>query len=132
MVPDARGDWRPPEALLALPEGAVALDEAEVADESAAMFGLDHTDSNQHVNSLVYPRLFIEAALRRFHAHGRGRPARAARAMEIAYRKPCFAGDRARVSARAFAMGDRLGVVAALHAEGDARPRCAARLLFER
>jgi hypothetical protein len=132
VVPEARCEWRPPEALLALPEGAVALDEAEVADEGAAMFGLDHTDSNQHVNSLVYPRLFIEAALRRFHAHGRGRPARAARAMEIAYRKPCFAGEIARVSSRAFAAGDRLGVVASLSAEGDTKPRCTARLVFDR
>ncbi len=40
-------------------------------------FGLDHTDGNQHVNSLVYPRLFAEAALRRLGArpqHGVARP----------------------------------------------------------
>jgi acyl-CoA thioesterase FadM len=133
FVPEARYTWRDPEAILALPEGAVALDPVPVLDEAPTVFGFDHTDSNQHVNSLVYPRLFIEAALRRFHALGLP-CAVLARGIEIAYRKPCFAGDRARVTAQAFALGERRGVTATISAEGDgpgARPRCVARLVFE-
>ncbi len=132
FVPEARYTWRDPEEAMALPEGADAIDAAPILDEATTVFGLDHTDSNQHVNSLVYPRLFIEAALRRFHALGlAGRLL--ARSMEIAYRKPCFAGERARVTVRAFRWEGHHGITAAISAEGDppgARPRCAARLLF--
>jgi hypothetical protein len=136
FVPDARYAFHPPETTLLLPEGATALDAEPVLDTAPTVFGLDHTDSNQHVNSLVYPRLFIEAGLRRLHAldDGRGGP-RLCRAMEIAYRKPCFAGGRGHVAARAFAWEGRRGITAALNADGDApgaRPRCAARLVFDR
>ncbi|HEY8088301.1 MAG TPA: hypothetical protein VIF09_10665, partial [Polyangiaceae bacterium] len=135
FVPEARYTFREPEASQALPDGATALDEAPVPDEAPTVFGADHTDSNQHVNSLVYPRLFIEAALRRFHALGLPGPPPLARAMELAFRKPCFAGERARVTARAFQWGDRRGITAGISVDGDppgARPRCAARILFDR
>src|SRR5262249_18859354 len=56
-VPPARRAWRTPEAILALPEGAEWLEEGFAPDEAPFVFGLAHTDSNQHVNSLVYPRL---------------------------------------------------------------------------
>ena len=75
--------------------GADALDRAS-PDETLIVFGLVHTDSNQHVNSLVYMRLFEEAVLRRFAALGLPEPV-LARRLEIAYRKPCFAGDRMHV-----------------------------------
>ena len=64
-----------------------------------------HTDSNQHVNSLVYPRLFEEAALRRLAASGRS-TAVLARSLRIAYRRPSFAGESLRVFVRAYE-GDR-------------------------
>jgi hypothetical protein len=134
FVPDAPYTFLPPESALTLPEGAEPLDEIQVRDPASVVFGLDHTDSNQHVNSLVYPRLLIEAALRRFAALGRRSPALLARRLEMAFRKPCFAGDAARVTSRAFALDGRLGVTAAVKVEGDApdaRPRCAARILFE-
>src|SRR5258705_9749410 len=69
-VPATRHVWVPPAALLELPEGATALDAELVADPAPAAFGLMHSDSNQHVNSLVYPRLFEDAALRRLAVHG--------------------------------------------------------------
>ena len=50
-------------------------------------FGVLHTDPNNHVNSLVYPRIFEEAALAL-----RGRTD-AARRMEVVWRKPFFAGE---------------------------------------
>lgn len=50
-------------------------------------FGLLHTDPNSHVNSLVYPRIFEEAAL-----HLRGSEQNA-RLMEVMWRKPFFAGE---------------------------------------
>ncbi len=94
-VPPARQTWRPPAALLELPAGAQVIDETLEPDDAVTIFGLAHTDSNQHVNSLVYPRLFEEAVLRRLAA--RGLPASVlGRAVEIAYRKPCFAGQQGR------------------------------------
>lgn len=50
-------------------------------------FGVMHTDPNNHVNSLVYPRVFEEAALTL-----RGAPD-AACAMEAVWRKPVFVGE---------------------------------------
>jgi hypothetical protein len=124
-VPPAHWTWRPPEAVLALPDGAVPLDDEFVPDEAPIVFGLTHTDSNQHVNSLVYPRLFQEAVLRRLSARGRSTKV-LARRMEIAYRKPCFAGERVRFSLRAYEHGDRVGAVGVLVPDGqpDAKPYC--------
>jgi hypothetical protein len=117
------------ETAMQLPDGATALDDDYAPDDSDVCFGLDHTDSNQHVNSLVYPRLFAEAALRRFARHGRRRDV-LVRHLDIAYRKPSFAGDRVRLHVRAFALGDRAGAAGFLLADGETRPRCAARILF--
>jgi acyl-CoA thioesterase FadM len=89
------------------------------------------------VNSLVYPRMFEEAAIRRFAALGVPCPV-LARGMEIAYRKPCFAGDRVRIALQAFTLGERWGAVGVVIPEGDvaaqerARPHCYVRMLFER
>ncbi len=104
-VPETRWAWRDPARLLDAPEGASPLDDALEDDVAPIAFGLAHTDSNQHVNSLAYPRLFEEAALRRLVARGRD-PRVLSSAYEIAFRKPCFAGDVARVALRTFARGD--------------------------
>jgi hypothetical protein len=137
FVPPDPWTFRAPEASAALPEGAVALDDDLVPDTTFTVFGLDHTDSNQHTNSLVYTRLFIEAALRRLDAHGRARPPLLARQIEIAYRKPSFAGERVRVLARAFTLEGALGATAVLMGEeeaarprGTVRPRVFARMTF--
>jgi len=137
-VPPARYESRPIEATLALPEGAAFLDEAFVADAAPVTFGIDHTDSNQHVNSLVYPRLFIEAGLRRLWEHKK-RGALAARAAELVYRKPCFAGERARAHVKAYVHGEEMGVVGMLVGEEEAagaldpaKARCYARIVFVR
>lgn len=105
-----------------VPEDVFPFEEAEalVADrvlEPAGdhPFGMKHTDSNQHVNSLVYPRLFEEAVLRRH-----GNPALLARALEIRYRKPFFAGDRA---ALAIAVDGTTAFGAFAPTEG-AKPSC--------
>jgi len=134
VVPPARYPWQRPEAALELPAGAVALDPEPVLDPSSTVFGLDHTDSNQHVNSLVYPRLFIEAALRRLDAHGLATPPLLARASEIAYRKPCFAGERVRVRVQGFTLDGQPGAACTLLADTTAgeKPRCFARILFAR
>jgi len=135
-VPPDRHTWRPPEASIELPPGARWLDDAFTLDETHVLFGLDHTDSNQHVNSLVYPRLFVDAALRRLWDHGRKNP-HIARAAEIAYRKPSFAGERVRVALRAFARDDAAGVAAILVSDEEAqgpiekaRPRVFTRMWF--
>jgi hypothetical protein len=92
-VPPDRYAWRSPEALMGLPEGAEPLDVEPTLDPIPVAFGLDHTDGNQHVNSLVYPRVFEELAVRRH-----GDPKLLARALEMRWRKPFFAGERARLA----------------------------------
>lgn len=78
-------------------------------------FGLMHTDSNQHVNSLVYPRLFEEALTEQD-------PGLLADAVELRYRKPFFAGDRAVLS---LAHGERGVAFGAFTAPGAERPNAA-------
>lgn len=135
-VPATRHEWRAPSRLLEAPAGATALGPGDGRDEEALeddpapiVFGLAHTDSNQHVNSLAYPRLFEECALRRLAARGRD-PRMLSTAYEIAFRKPCFAGDVARVSLRAFQHGDALGAVGVFTSPAAPRdkPHCWVRM----
>lgn len=114
--------FRAPAALLALPPGAVAIDAVPRFDVAPVVFGLCHTDGNQHVNFLSYPRLAEEAALRRFAELGRD-PRRLARRAEVSYRKPCFAGDVVRLLMQAFESDDEIGVVAAFLPEDVAKGR---------
>ncbi len=130
-VPPSRWTWRGPDAVLAPPPDAAPLDERPLPDDAPVRFGLNHTDSNQHVNSLVYPRLFIDAALRRFAARGRSAHV-LARSLEIAYRKPCFAGDEARIVLAAYAAPDGLHAIGAFVPERarDAAPYCTLQMRF--
>jgi hypothetical protein len=99
-----------------------------------------HTDSNQHVNSLVYPRLFEDAALRRFAALGRLKPPVLSRHVEAAFRKPCFAGETYAVALQAFTLEGRLGAVGKFVSQADAsseeglrkaKGHCFVRMAFE-
>jgi hypothetical protein len=126
-----------PASIAALPPGATPLEPAPSPDPLPFTFGLCHTDGNLHVNSLAYLRIFEEAAIRRMVALGKG-ALLLGRRLEIAYRKPCFAGQTVRVVQQAFELGGRLGVAAALVDEESvrdatalARPATFARLLLE-
>jgi hypothetical protein len=116
-VPEAEYDYQPPEQVVQIPEGARPLDDGFVLDPARLAFGLIHTDSNQHVNSLVYLRIFEEAVLRRLHALGKGGKL-LSRRLDIAYRKPCFAGDVVRIGVRAYERDGVIGAVAVLAPEG--------------
>lgn len=108
------------------PDGAVWLDEL-AQDPTDVVFSLDQTDSNQHVNSLVYIRIFIDAINRRLQ--GRSLRVRS-KAVDIAYRKPCFAGDRVRCSLRLFEKDGGVGAAGFIAAPGEeAKPRCYVRVL---
>jgi acyl-CoA thioesterase FadM len=139
-VVETRADPVPPEQSAALPEGAMAL-EPEMRPEAAARtFGLLHTDSNKHVNSLTYLRIIEEASLRRFASLGRDAET-LGRFVDISYRKPCFAGQTVRIVQRAYeAPAGRLGVIAMVFDEAEARggeafasarPHVCARMEFE-
>jgi hypothetical protein len=128
-VPEGRYTWRAPEELLQIPADAEALDDEPRDDAAPIAFGLSHTDSNQHVNSLVYPRLFEEAALRRFADLG-CRTNVLARHVEVAYRKPVFAGDRMRIQIRAFRCQGRLAAAGTFVPLTGGRPHCCLRILF--
>lgn len=68
-------------------------------DIAPIVFGMGHTDPNQHVNSLVYPHLMEQAALRLLYTHGLKDVSFVER-FEMAYRKPSFAGDELRIRLR--------------------------------
>lgn len=117
----------PPRTAEEAPAGATWLDDL-APDVVETAFTLDQTDANQHVNSLVYIRTFLDAVGRRLAAAGHGLTVRS-RAVDIAYRKPCFAGDRVRAHLRLFAHGAGLG--AAGRIEGtDGKPRCYVRVVL--
>jgi len=101
--PLPRAEYRTPrhELLLDLAPEREWLEPALQEDATPIRFGLSHTDINQHVNSLVYPRLFGDAALRRFDRLGAPTRTLASR-LHIAFRKPFFAGDAARIEVRAY------------------------------
>ena len=121
--PPARYAWTAAEDLIALPPGAEPLDDDLVPDDAPIVFGLTHTDANQHVNSLVYPILFEDAALRRFHARGRSALV-LARSLEVGYRKPCFAGEAYRIHLRAFVDAGRLAAAGGFVPAAGGRPHC--------
>lgn len=122
---DGDTEWREAE-VSATPAGEVRwLDADFVPDASETVFGLGHTDSNHHVNSLVYPLAIEEAALRRGAGVTR---ASFAHHFELAFRKPFFAGERMRVELRAYERGDVFGVVARLVDIATSEPRTFGRL----
>ena len=131
-VPPDRWTFEPLASIGELPRGAVPIDREQIADTTRITFGLAHTDRNQHVNSLVYPRLFEDAALRRIAAIGRSTAGLLSRRVELGYRKPCFAGDRMRILLQLFELEGRVGAAGVWVPEDDleARPHCWARIVF--
>lgn len=119
----------PPDALLELPEGATFVDDWR-DDPCDACLTLGHTDSNQHVNSLVYPRLFEDAFARRVASLSRS-TAVLPRRLEVAYRKPSFAGERLRVRLRVFETARGLGAVGSFTPPDAARPSVCLALFAE-
>jgi len=128
-LPPARHTSAPPATAADAPAGASWLD-ALAPDPVDVRFTLDQTDANQHVNSLVYVRCFLDAVQRRLAAGGHPATLRST-AFDIAYRKPSFVGDRVRAHLRMFAHGRHIGGAGFLAAAGEeARPRCFVRVVF--
>ena len=119
-IPDALHHPPAPATAHEPPAGAHWLDEL-APDTAPYDFTLDQTDSNQHVNSLVYIRLFIDATNRRLALSGRRGKLRS-RAVDIAYRKPSFAGDQVRAQLRLYEGPEGLGT-AGFIAGDDGKPR---------
>jgi hypothetical protein len=109
--PPDRVKWEPATALLEAPAGASWLDPSPRLDPVPVVFGLTHTDLNQHVNFLMYHRAVEQAALSRSVELGHGARV-ASREVSLGYRKPSFAGDVVRVAVRAFRLSGALGVLA--------------------
>jgi hypothetical protein len=133
IVPGARRAWRPPATALDPPAGAQPLEGALVDDRVTTVLGLAHTDSNQHVNSLVYPRLFEEASLRRLASLGK-RTDVLARKVDIAFRRPSFAGEKLGIALRAFAHEGRVVCAGVFFGDGERdldRARVYAQMTFE-
>lgn len=98
-----------PESVSILPVTAAPIGESE----RTVVFGVTHTDGNQHVNSLVYARMFEEAVLQMPGFEGvHGRKVR------VGYRKPFFAGNTAQLRVRTFDDGGRKGACGTFAAGG--------------
>ncbi len=126
-IPDARYAAPAPNTAQDAPAGARWLDEL-APDTTDYCLTLDQTDSNQHVNSLVYIRIFLDAINRRVGAAGQPLRVRS-RAVDIAYRKPSFAGDRVRAQLRLFDHAGTIGAAGSVTGE-DGKPRCYVRVLL--
>ncbi len=129
-LPDERAAQPGPAHLLELPAGAEALDDAFVCDAIDVLMSTDHSDLNQHVNSLVYPELMAEAGLRRLVSHGVDH-GMLVRSFEVCFRKPMFAGQTASMYIRSFRLGASYGVCAAIVPLGegvDAKPYATAQI----
>ncbi|MDB4936707.1 MAG: hypothetical protein JWP87_3679 [Labilithrix sp.] len=128
----------------AVPEDEHVFESAEALIESAGgpldeagdfVFGMMHTDSNQHVNSLVYPRIFEEAASRRLVQDARipSPHALLARATEMRWRRPFFAGERAHIGMRLSETAGggpwKVAAIGAFRGEGP-KPSSAVKMLF--
>jgi hypothetical protein len=109
VVPETELVAHDPQSTLALPAEGAWLEPALALDAAPLAFGVTHTDSNQHVNSLVYPQLFEDAALRRLLDLGRDIKALLVDHIDITFRKPCFAGERMFLWLRAFSWQGKLG-----------------------
>lgn len=131
-LPAAQTAWTGSEGMRQPPREAKALDDAPAPDTARIAFGLQHCDSNQHVNSLVYPRLFEDAAQRRFA--DRALDTRTlSRQVAIAFRKPFFAGDQAVVELQAYQDSENSqGAVGSFYAAGDqsGRAHCHVNMRF--
>ena len=127
-VPASHYAAAPPTTAQEVPEGATWLDEL-APDPAEYVFTLDQTDSNQHVNSLVYIRIFHDAINRRLAERGKSLKMRS-RAVDIAYRKPSFAGDRVRIQLRLFEHADGLGAAGRVDGAEDGKTRCYVRVLL--
>jgi hypothetical protein len=119
LVPGSTLPAHRPLSTLELPEQAQWLEPALTPDVCPLVFGLTHTDSNQHVNSLVYPQLFEDAALRRVSDLGHATRTLLVDHLDVVFRKPCFAGQRMQLSVRAFQLGSKLGAVGFLGEPGS-------------
>lgn len=91
-----------PTSVTALGEGCAWTDAEWRESETPVVFGVSHTDSNQHVNSLAYPILLEEAALHDRARRGESVKLFASR-FEMAYRKPSFAGEQLVLRIRRYA-----------------------------
>lgn len=109
---------RPFPSIATLPPGARPLEPGLRVEAPTITFGLVHTDSNQHVNSLVYPQLFEEFAIRRLATLGVRVPV-LARALEVGYRKPCFAGDRVQIAMQTYEHDGAYGAFGFFVADDD-------------
>lgn len=132
VVPPRERASLSPAELLEPPEGAIAIEADFSMDPTRFAMGITHTDSNQHVNSLVYPALFEECALRRLHALGKATSV-LARSLDVRYRRPSFAGDVLSCSLRTFSRGGSIECVGAIFGEGETdltKARCTVRMIL--
>jgi hypothetical protein len=127
-IPDAKHVALPADELTGVPDGADALGDPV---ERPWTFTMATTDSNQHVNSLYYPRLFEDLAIAHLGALGAAGPTHLARQTELRWHRPFFAGDSARVRLCAFRHGERVGVSGGFYPEGSDRVSAGVRMLFE-
>ncbi|MCP4449569.1 MAG: hypothetical protein GY811_30185 [Myxococcales bacterium] len=128
-VPECQVDWIDEGAMLPAMPGCNWLDDEATASSYEPLFAPHHCDSNQHVNSLVYPRLFEDAAQQRFAESDAGSE-KLSREVALSFRRPFFAGQRAQMQLRAFKMGEEIGCIGAFVGHGD-KTHCSVSMRFK-
>ncbi len=132
LVPGPELTFREPLSTLRLPAHATWIDSDLTLVPWPITFGLAHTDANHHVNTLVYPQLFEDAGLNRLMDLGKDTRTLLVDHIDIAFRKPCFAGQRMYLWLRAFSLRDKAGIVAylGLHGSAPEQAHCMCALTF--
>lgn len=108
-LPAARAEWLDIGQMLPIGSEEEALDPSPTPELTPIHFALHHCDSNQHVNSLVYPRLFEDAAQSRL-AKLRPDARLLSRQVAVAFRKPFFAGQSAQLELQSYTHSSHMTV----------------------
>ena len=128
-IPEFVARWCPGHALL-----DDAPEDAAWQPPIHRRLGLRDTDSNQHVNSLVYPHLFEEAALA---ATDSPEPSLLLREIELSFRRPTFAGSEVAIHTRYWSEGQSrrgdgsISDTSARPEPGHTKPFCTARFRLD-
>jgi hypothetical protein len=128
-IPPCKVSWIDFAAMMTPAANTELLDDAPLRAKYEPLFGSHHCDSNQHVNSLVYPRLIEDAAQVRFAENGAGH-SKLSREVALNFRRPFFAGQRCSLDLQTFSEGEAWRVAASVVGP-EAKTHCDVHMRFQ-
>lgn len=124
----------PPHRARSAEEIATAPTDAQRLGATRVMthtFSMASTDSNQHVNSLAYPRLFEDLALAALRDEGVREPTLLARKIDVCWQRPSFAGDTLEILVDVYRKDDELLATGRMRPAGADRTSVGIAMTFE-